>query len=131
MTEPARLRVLPQWCWWLGFAMVAALALVLTIVAYRVGLSDLLDLAPQVDKLLHFSLAGLLVFFLDGALRRRTLVVVAGVAIPLAPALILVPSGIEEAMQAFAVHRTASVWDYAADVAGVTAFTWVSRRIAR
>ena len=40
-------------------------------------------------------------------------------------------AGIEEALQTFARFRTASRFDYSADVAGVVAFVWLSRRVAR
>ena len=69
-------------------------------------------------------------FFLDGALRRR-MIRIAGLAVPLAAVLFLVPAGIEEFLQRYSIHRSSSLGDFAADVAGVAVFVWLSRRVGR
>lgn len=123
--------VVPPWRWWLGFSVIVGIGGFLSLRAYQEGLSDVLELAPQLDKLLHFVLAGLLAFFLDGALRRRTLFTIGRLPVPLAAVGILVPTAIDEIAQSFTIYRTASVFDYAADVAGVVVFIRLSRRVAR
>jgi hypothetical protein len=124
-------RVVPPWAWWAGFALVAAAALWLTQRAYRFGLPAVLNTIWQSDKAMHFVIAGLLAFFLDGALARRAAFTIAGFAVPLAALLVLVPTGIEECLQTLSELRTASGWDYAGDVAGVAALIPLSRRLAR
>jgi VanZ family protein len=122
------LPVVPVWRWWAGFGAVLAGAGTLSAIAYREGLPDLFQVVPQFDKLVHFTTAGLLVFFLDGALRRRTAFRVGGRALPLAALLILVPAGIEEYLQRYSTYRTSSIWDFVADLLGVLVFLPLSRR---
>jgi len=105
----------------------------LLFAAFVVGLSALFYWEPfqrrvpafvnSIDKVIHFALAGGLAFTFDRALARKS-----WRRIPVAPLLLLVAMAIEEYMQQFAKTRTASIWDYTADVAGVTFFTWLSRR---
>jgi VanZ family protein len=115
--------------WWAGFFAVVALALHSTRLAYSEGLPEVLQ-TDHVDKLVHFAFAGALAFFLDGALRRRH-VLLGRWSVPLAALGVLVPTAIEEFLQRYSVHRTSSIWDFAADVAGVLAMIPLSRRIAR
>jgi VanZ family protein len=115
--------------WWAGFFTMVALALHFTRLAYREGLPEFLQ-TDHVDKLVHFTFAGLLAFFLDGALRRRQ-VLLGRSSVPLAALVILVPTAIEEFLQRYSIHRTSSIWDFVADVAGVFALIPLSRRIAR
>jgi len=124
-------RVVPKWGWWAGFAAVTAGALWLTQRAYLHGLPVVLNKVWESDKIIHFVIAGLLAFFLDGALARRSAFVIRGFAVPLAAVLVLVPTGIEECLQSLSELRTASIWDYAGDVAGVLAFIPLSRRFAK
>jgi len=125
------LAVVPAWRWWAGFFLISAIAVGMTIVAYRGELPAVFDRVHQLDKAVHFGFAGLLAFFLDGALRRRALVRVGSASIPLAAAGVLVPAGIEEYLQRYALWRTSSLWDFVADVAGVVAFIALSRRAAK
>lgn len=124
------LAFVPAWRWWAGVLVIGAIAGYLTLLAYAERLPEAFRL-PFFDKGVHFAAAGMLAFFLDGALRRRTLVVVSGFAVPLSAALILVPAGIEEYLQRYAVTRTSSLGDFAADVAGVALLITLSRRAAQ
>jgi VanZ family protein len=124
-------RVVSGWMWWTGFFAMVALALLMTQRAYAEGLPVFLSRIPASDKVLHFSTAGLLAFFLDGALRRRVLYTIGRLAIPLAAAGVLVPAGIDEYLQRFSEVRTSSIWDFAADVAGVAVLIPLSRRFAK
>jgi len=124
------LAVVPPWRWWAGFLVVTGAAGCLTVIAYREGLPVILNRIWQIDKLMHFVIAGLMAFFLDGALGRRALLLVGGLAIPLAAVGLLVPMGIEECLQCLSASRTPSVWDFAGDVAGVLVFIPLSRRAA-
>ena len=124
------LAVVPPWRWWLGFGFVGVVGAVVTTHAYREGLPAIFDAFKHFDKICHFSFFGLLAFFLDGALRRKPLAV-AGLTVPFAAIAILVPAGIEEFMQRFAILRTSSFGDFAADVVGVCLFIPLSRRSAQ
>ena len=115
------LSIRERWRWWAGFVVVSAVALYLTFRAYQEGLPSVFR-HDGVDKVVHFWIAGLLALFMNGGLGRR---VVFG-RVPLAAVLVLVPTGLEEIAQGFSVHRTSSIWDYAADVAGVFVFLWLS-----
>lgn len=128
---PRPLAVVPPWRWWVGFFLVTAVGGYLTIVAYAEGLPAVFHVVPQFDKAVHFVCAGMLAFFLDGALRRRTLLSIRGVALPLAAAGVLVPAGVEEFLQRYAEYRTSSIWDFCADMLGVIAFIPLSRRAAQ
>jgi VanZ family protein len=132
---PARpLRVVRPWQWWTGFVAVAAFALYLTFDAYHEGLPSIFQL-PFFDKFAHFGFAGSLAFFLDGALKRRTLFsfgsALGKIAVPLAAVGVLVPSGLEEFAQRFTIHRTSSFADFAADIVGVVVLIPLSRRLAQ
>lgn len=128
---PARpLAVVPAWRWWAGFGVFVGIAGALSLIAYADGLPDILG-QYQIDKGMHFMLAGLLVFFLDGAVARRALFAVRGFAVPLSAVLVLTPVGLEEYLQRYALLRTSSVWDFAADVLGVAVFVVLSRRAAK
>ena len=125
------LPIVPAWRWWSGFGAVVAGGFYLTVLAYQEGLPAIFQRVPQSDKIVHFTIGGLLVFFLDGALRRRTAFTVDHRAIPLAALVVLVPAGIEETLQRYSVHRTSSIWDFLADLFGVLVFLPLSRRLAR
>jgi VanZ family protein len=129
MASVRSLAVVPAWRWWVGFVLIVGIGGALTVVAYLEGLPPQFD--GDVDKVMHFSIAGLLAFFLDGALRRRTAFSAGSVAVPLSALAVLVPSGIEEYLQRYATLRTSSIWDFAADVAGVIVFIPLSRRSAK
>lgn len=128
--SPTPRAVVPVWRWWAGFFVVVGVGFTLSGVAYHEGLPGFLA-SGHIDKVLHCSIAGLLAFFLDGALKRRSLFEVFGLAIPAAAALILVPVGIEEYLQRYSDYRSSSVFDFLADVVGVAAFIPLSRRAAR
>ena len=114
--------------WWLGLAATAFIAACLSLISYAEGLP--LDQPPHLDKAVHFGLGGALAFFLDGVLRRRMLRI-GPIALPLAAVLTLVPAGVEEFLQRYSLNRTSSFADFAADVAGVAFFVWLSRRVSR
>ncbi|HVY46102.1 MAG TPA: VanZ family protein [Minicystis sp.] len=110
-----------------AFAAWLALVVAVSIGAYAGALPTSLPAVPGADKVGHFFLIGGLVFFLDAALARRD-VGRRGVRVPLAAVLVLVPAAIEEYLQRLSPRRSSSFGDYAADVAGVAALTWLSRR---
>ena len=124
------LALVPRWRWWGGFLLVGFAAGGLTLVAYREGLPIALNQIWQCDKIMHFLIAGLLAFFLDGALAGRALAPASGIAVPIAAIGLLVPMGIEECLQGLSALRNPSIWDFASDVAGVLAFIPLSRRLA-
>jgi polysaccharide biosynthesis protein VpsQ len=113
--------------WWAGTALVTAMGAGLSLYAYLFDLPYALVRDGR-DKAWHFALAGLLAYFLDGALRRRG--VGPGRKIPLSALLVLVPAAVDECLQRYSAFRTASLLDFAADVVGVVIFTWLSRRSA-
>jgi VanZ family protein len=125
----APLRAVRPWIWVLGFGATVVAASSLSALAYADALPLVVQETPHLDKVLHFSVAGVLAFFLDGALARRGMRV-GPLAVPWSAVIVLVPAGIEEYLQRYTTHRTSSFWDFAADVAGVVVLTWVSRRLA-
>jgi hypothetical protein len=127
-TLPPRAAI-ASWIWWAGFVALVAGGAAVSVVAYGGGMPGGLSENP-IDKAVHFTAAGLLAFFLDGALRRRTLFTLHGFSIPLAAALVTVPCAVDEYAQRYSAHRSSSLWDFVADVAGVVVFTALSRRIA-
>lgn len=124
------LLTLAAWRWWLGFFAVVVFALYMTARAYVEGLPEVFKTVKHFDKVGHFGTAGMLAFFLDGALGRRSLPVF-GLAIPLAAIGVLVPSGIEEFVQRYAEYRSSTFGDFAADVIGVAILIPISRWIAK
>jgi VanZ family protein len=120
-----------MWRWWIAVAVIVAGAGCLTLLAYREGLPEIFQRIPQFDKVVHFTIGGLLALFLDGALRQRTAFTLAGFAIPLAALVVLVPAGIEEYLQRYSAHRTSSIWDFVADLLGVVVLLSLSRRVRR
>ena len=117
--------------WWLGFATSALVAGSLSLLAYVEGIPTTAAGIPQIDKVLHFTIGGMLAFFLDGLLRRRMIPARSKgrVSVPLAAMLILVPAAIEEFFQRYSPNRSSSFGDFAADVAGVALAIWFSRRV--
>lgn len=111
--------------WWLGLATTGLATLVLSLVAYREGITYPV---PHGDKAVHLTIGGALAFFLDGVLRRRALRL-GPVHAPLAAVLVLAPAGIEEILQRFSPNRSSSFADFAADIAGVALGVWLSRRV--
>lgn len=120
----------PRAAWWLGFALASGLALALTWAAYAERLPIVLNRVAYVDKAFHTGLAGLLAFFLDGALGRRDVRVLGRFVLPAAVIGVLLPTGLEETLQRLSAVRESSLWDFAADVVGAGAFTWLSRRMS-
>lgn len=119
-----------RWPYFLGLAVLGCAGTAISWIAYTEGLD--LRPVPQADKMVHFSFAGLLVFCLDGALGRPNAWHVgrARTPIPLAVVLVLAPRAVEEAAQVMALWRTASIFDWLADVLGALVFAWVARRLA-
>ncbi len=125
MTEASPTARPRRWPWWIGFALVCALGLYLTVRAYHEQLPAIFN-TEGVDKMVHATLAGSLFFFLDGALGRPRLRS-GKLAVPLAALLVLVPVGVEEILQRYSVSRTSSIGDFLADVLGVI-LLWVPAR---
>lgn len=120
----------PRVAWWVGFGAATALALALTWAAYAERMPIAMNRVTHLDKGFHVGLAGLLAFFLDGALRRRDVRLAGRLLVPLAVLGVLLPTGIEELLQGLSAVREPSLWDFAADTVGAAGFTWLSRRVA-
>jgi VanZ family protein len=130
MSELLRPRaIIAQWIWWAGFLVVGMACGALSLLGYMEGLPVGIT-KGGVDKVVHFLAGGLLAFFLDGALRRRMLFKGESYSVPVAVVVLLIPAAIEEWAQRFSSNRSSSIWDFAADVAGVIVLTALSRRIA-
>ncbi len=125
------LAIVPAWRWWTGFGVILSIAACLSMLAYGEKLPAMLNLVPQFDKAMHFTVAGLLAFFLDGALRRRALFEASRFSAPVAAVVILLPAALEEYAQRFTSTRASSLWDFAADLAGVVVLIPLSRRAAQ
>lgn len=115
--------------WWIGSGAAIFTAGALSLAAYGNELPAWVTTTTGVDKLLHVAVGGMLAFFLDGALARRS-VALGRVRLPLAAVVILVPTAVEEFLQRYSTTRSSDPLDFAADVVGVALFTWLSRRAA-
>jgi hypothetical protein len=109
----------------MGFAASIVLVVSMSILAYA-GRVPAWVAPNDFDKVLHFSMCGALVFFLDRALGGRN--AWRGTwAPPLAALLILVPVAIEEYLQRLSPVRSSSIWDFTADAAGAVVMTIFAR----
>jgi hypothetical protein len=109
------------------FAGVAATVVFVSILAYAHLVPNWVS-ARNIDKILHFTMGGVLAFFLDRTLRQRR-AWGGRWAPPLSSVLVLVPVGIDEYLQRFSSARSSSWGDFAADVAGIVVCTVLSRRL--
>ncbi len=117
------LLVRPQRDWrWLLWPQVA-IVVIITQIAYMGLLPGTLLAWPYSDKVLHFTLFGAVVFWLDLWLSpRKVLSIPISIAIPLSLAMI------EEMAQHLSPLRTADITDLACDLAGMLVFYALSRR---
>jgi hypothetical protein len=111
--------VRPRWAWLLWAQL--ALVLLATMGAY-LGLLNLAILAlPGMDKLLHFTLFGLLAFFTIAWWVSRPPWIVLGILSVLAI--------LEEAIQALSAARSFSAIDLTATLLGILVFGWAASRL--
>jgi hypothetical protein len=97
--------------------------------AYHGELPLWIERVPHGDKVLHFACFGLAAALLDRVLRGRD--VFHRPPIPLAAAIVLGASGVDEVLQSLSAIRTCSFADYGANVLGVYSFLRVSRAFVR
>lgn len=112
---------------WLLWPQIA-LAAVVTEMAYLHLLPWSLLSWPMADKVLHFILFGLIVFWLNLWLEGR-MVRVGRWVMPLAVLAPLTIASLEEVVQAWSPVRTASLLDWSSDLAGMLFFWWLSQHI--
>jgi hypothetical protein len=124
----SRLLLRPRARYVLGLSLSLLLVVAGSALAYSGAMPRWL-VPGNMDKVLHFSMAATLVFFADGALGRRALFA-AHRSPPLAAVVVLVPLGVEEYLQRLSQLRTSSIWDFAADLAGVALGILASRRVS-
>ncbi|MBI1877307.1 MAG: VanZ family protein [Chloroflexi bacterium] len=117
--RPGRIR----WLLWPQVAIVV----VITQIAYLHLLPGQLLNWPMADKVLHFVLFGLVVFWLNLWLEDRTLHI-GRWFIPLAILLPLLVATSEEIAQNWSPVRTASLSDWLSDLTGMLFFWWLSCR---
>ncbi|MEM7535250.1 MAG: phosphatase PAP2 family protein [Chloroflexota bacterium] len=112
---------------WLLWPQVA-LAILVTQMAYM----DILPLHllrwPYADKVMHFLLFGLIVFWLNLWLNGRT-VKLFNIALPIAVIVPLTLATIEEGFQHFSPYRTLDMLDLLCDVTGMLFFWWLSAKL--
>ncbi len=104
-------------------AIVAAISVLAYTGRLPVGLLrvDHLDLAG------HAVLLGTLALLLDGALAFRPAPLLGTRWIGIGPLIVLSVAALEEALQSLSPGRTASVYDFLADVAGAVAICTLAR----
>lgn len=112
---------------WLLWPQVGVVA-VITQIAYLNLMPWRLLTWPLADKVLHFVLFGLVVFWLSLWLEGRA-VQLGRWLTPLALLAPLTIASLEEIAQAWSPHRTTSLEDWLCDLAGMLFFWWLSRRI--
>ena len=110
-----------RWLLWPQLAMVV----VVSVAAYVDALPLWLLRVPGLDKVLHFTMFGLVAFLLHGWLRRRPRLseraaALAAVGVPFAAA------ALEEAAQGLSRVRTVDGGDLAADLAGMVVCVGIS-----
>jgi hypothetical protein len=118
----------PEWRWllWPQLALVA----IISQIAYLDLLRWPLLTWPLLDKLLHFILFGLVVFWLNLWLDGRA-VRLGRWWMPLALLLPLLIASSEELAQAWSPVRTASLSDWLSDLAGMLFFWRLSRQLLK
>jgi VanZ family protein len=82
------------------------------------------------DLVCHAVLIGLMGMLLDGALGFRRLTRGSPGWLRLGPAIVIALAGAEEILQLLSSRRSASVWDFAADVVGVLVLSALARFVA-
>lgn len=115
-----------NWGWL--FWPQAALAMVVTEMAYLGLLPWRLLEWPLADKVLHFTLFGLIVFWLNFLWEGKA-IRLGQWLIPLAVLLPLTLASTEEVAQAWSPLRTASIFDWLCDLGGMLFFWWLSRKL--
>ena len=117
---------------WLTATII--LIVVVTSLAYLRLLPTFLGEIPYLDKVLHFSIFGMLTLSVLAALGDRRLRV-GGLSLPLAVLVPLAYATIEEALQGLSPYRHRDVWDLMCDAAGMLlawllAHRWAAARHA-
>ena len=107
--------------------VTVTLIVLATVLAYAHALPTRMLAIPGFDKVLHFTLFGMLTLslLLTWGDRRYTL---AGLRIPLVVVLPLFFAAIEEGLQGLSPYRQMDIWDLACDAAGMLTFWWVAHR---
>jgi hypothetical protein len=115
-----------QWGWllWLQVALVG----LITEMAYLAILPWNLLAWPLADKVLHFTLFGMVVFWLNLWLEGKKIRLGTWL-IPLAILLPLLIASTEEVTQAWSPVRTASISDWLSDLSGMLFFWWLSTKV--
>ena len=108
--------------WGLAFCLTLLIVFGISVLAYLGVVKAFWNTESHLDLWMHGILTGLLALFLNGVLDGKALRVLRGVSVNLAAAIVLAGAGLDELAQTFSVHRTVSVADYLADIAGVVLF---------
>jgi len=88
------------------------------LAAYASSIPSTVRSIPLYDTIGHFVLLGLAGLLLHRALGRRV-IRVAGIPVPLGPALVVLGAAAEETLQLLSPVREACLSDFFADVAGI------------
>jgi undecaprenyl-diphosphatase len=113
---------------WLLWPQVAVVFLV-TQMAYLDILPKHLLAWPFADKVLHFFLFGLVVFWLNLWLHDKQVRIGTWVTAPVAVVLPFALALAEEVLQLFSPLRTLDFTDLASDLLGMICFWWLSQRV--
>lgn len=122
-----RTRTWGQTRWrWLVWPQIAAM-LFITQLAYLGQLPLAVLTIPLIDKVLHFLLFGMAVFWLNLWLGGR----VWRGNVPLAFIVPLVLATLEELLQGFSAVRSLDLFDWLCDVSGMLLGWWLSARVMK
>jgi hypothetical protein len=115
-----------RWLLWpqIGFVLV------MTQMAYLDILPNSLLAWPYADKVIHALFFGAVVFWLTMWWPERQ-VQIGRWALPLAIVLPISLALLEEIIQVYSPLRTGSLMDLSADLVGMVAFWWLSRRLMK
>ena len=110
-----------DWRWAIAFMIYIGILVVISILAYRNQLPQMLTIN---DKLGHFVLFGLAGFLSHRALKQRSLRAYR-LAIPLGPLLVGLLVIIDEGLQSLSANRSSGMDDLWANWIGIIIFIWI------
>ncbi len=111
------------------FAATILLIVVASTLAYLHALPNILGEVPYLDKVLHFSIFGVLTLAVLLTWGDRRLQV-GPLSLPLAIVVPLAFAAVEEALQGFSPYRQLDIWDLLSDAAGMTLCWLLCHRLA-
>lgn len=115
---------------WLLFALMLALILLITVGADLRIIPTRIQGIPYFDKVMHFTLYGILALLLHLALQGRALPL-GRFHPPLAVIAVALLCALDEVQQSFIPYRAFDAEDYLADILGILFFVFLASHILK